>query len=176
MLLSWGCEKGDILAHPHLLLSIILSVLEPTAGPLVLHWTAFLFKHWRLNVVTWPPPANSLTINMRSGGHGKKACLPSLGRWINWWTGQLWKIGSSIWGLSKVWLIYLSGSDGREGFPCFHSRQERQARGVWKEILCVFPTFMTLGLRVAKKESGGWGKKNVNVVRREDRKVSETVA
>lgn len=91
----------------------------------------------------------------------------------NWWTGQLWKIGSPIWGLSKVWLIYLVESDRREGspFPCFHSRQEGQARADWEEILYAFRAFLTPGLRVVKKKKDGWEKARteweVKTVRRE---------
>lgn len=61
----------------------------------------------------------------RFGGKKGKKCH----RWAdesNWRMGQHWKIGSPIWGLSKVWLIYLGGGGGTpvSMFP--------QASEVWR--------------------------------------------
>ena len=104
----------------------------------------------------WPSLPHWLTDRKHGGGGdmGRKHAFHLRENESNWWTGQLWKIGSPIWGLSKVWLIYLAGSDGREGFPVSISRQQGQVGGDdWKEILCAFLVFFpTPGIRVVKKK------------------------
>lgn len=138
----------------------------------------FAFQTLKTECCDPTSPANSLTVNMGSvcvcvwGGMGRKHAFHLQEDESNWWMRQLWKIGSPIWGLSKVWLIYLAGSDGRQGFPCFHSGQEGQARGDWREILCVFLTFLTPRLRGVKKKKG---EQNRSWMRSEERLRTEWV-
>lgn len=78
-----------------------------------------------------------------------------------WWTGQHWKIGSPIWGLSKGWLIYLAGSDGREAspFPCFHLRQAGQSWGQLEGDSVCFSCSSVSRAWSCKREKDGWWKK-----------------
>lgn len=61
----------------------------------------FYFQTLKTECSDLASPANSLTVNMGSGGHGKKTCLPSLGGWIKLMNGTALKNWQSYLGFVK---------------------------------------------------------------------------
>lgn len=182
---SWAevAQRSEFQFNPVPLMSISASVWElkrvlPTSAAL----SCFSFQnseHW--TACSDPASLDELTDRKHmeeeeEGGvdMGRKHVFYLWEDKSKWWTGQHWKIGSPIWGLSKGWLIYLAGSDGREAspFPCFHLRQAGQSWGQLEGDSVCFSCSSVSRAWSCKREKDGWGKKRTEWEVKKKRKRS----